>query len=166
MSGVRRTCGVYTERWGWQPHAWPENGLPTFAWRTAPAGLLTRRQMRDAGLAPGGAYPAAQIVCRRGRVRALLFDRNDLTPKRVASAAQLQAVGKALAARRWCPECRTDAGYCIPTSLGRCIACEYPATPARDWPAPDDTGVPDSGTAGVAESVSPGDDIDRPGWAA
>jgi hypothetical protein len=31
VSGVRRTYGVYTERWGWQPHAWCENGLPTFA---------------------------------------------------------------------------------------------------------------------------------------
>ena len=126
MSGVRRTYGVYTERWGWQPHAWCENGLPTFAWRTAPGGLLTRRQMREAGFAPGSAYPVGQIVCRRGRVRALLYAPDDLASKRVPSSAQLAAVGKALAARRWCPDCRTDVGYCIPTSLGRCIDCEFP----------------------------------------
>lgn len=149
MSGVRRTYGIYTERWGWQPHAWAENGLPTYAWRAAPAGLLTRRQMREAGLAPGGAYPVAQIMCRRGRVRALLFDPADLSPKRTASAAQLAAVGKALAARRWCPSCRRDVGYCIPTSLGRCIACEYPERPVDVGPARD------SVTAGLCESVSP-----------
>jgi hypothetical protein len=128
MSGVRRTTrGIYTERWGWQPAAWAENGLPTWSWRRAPAGLLTRRQMRDAGLAPGGAAPVAQIACRRGRIRALLFDPADLRPKRTATPAQLEAVGKALAARRWCPSCGTDAGYCIPTSLGQCVDCAYPA---------------------------------------
>jgi len=98
----------------------------TFAWRTAPGGLLTRRQMREAGFAPGSAYPVGQIVCRRGRVRALLYAPDDLASKRVPSSAQLSAVGKALAARRWCPDCRTDVGYCIPTSLGRCIDCEFP----------------------------------------
>jgi len=127
MSGVRRTAGVYTERWGWQPAAWVENGLPTWAWRCAPKGLVTRRQMREAGLAPGGAWPVAQIVCRRGRRRALLFDPADLAPKRVPTPAQLAAVGKALAARRWCPDCQTDVGYTVPTSLGRCIDCTYPA---------------------------------------
>ena len=62
--------GVVTHRWGWQPTAWLQNGLPTWAWRGAPSGLVTRRQMRELGLAPGGAQPVAQVVCRRGHRRA------------------------------------------------------------------------------------------------
>jgi hypothetical protein len=120
-----------TERWGWQPAAWIEAGLPTWAWRCAPKGLLTRRQMREAGLARGGAEPVAQIVCRRGRRRGYLYDPADLTRKRVPSPAQLAAVAKALAARRWCPSCRTDVGYCVPTSLGRCVDCAYPVPAAE-----------------------------------
>lgn len=155
MSGPRRTYGVMTDRWGWQPAAWMEAGLATFAWRRAPAGLVTRRQMRAAGLAPGGAEPVAQITCRRGRIRALLFDRNDLASKRVATPGQLAAVGKAIAARRWCPDCRADVGYCVPTSLGRCIACHYPDPDSAA------AGLRDSGTAGLGASVTT-DDLDRP----
>jgi hypothetical protein len=118
--------GVMTELWGWQPTAWMQDGLPTWRWRGAPAGLLTRRQMRAQGLAPGGAQPVGQIVCRHGRRYALLYDPTDLAPKRVASPAQLIAVGRALAARRWCPSCRRDVGYCVPTSLGECVDCHYP----------------------------------------
>jgi hypothetical protein len=128
---ARIRCGVMTERWGWQPTAWLQDGLPTWRWRSAPAGLLTRRQMRTAGLAPGGAQPVAQVVCRGGRRRGLLYDPADLVPKRVASPAQLVAVGRALAARRWCPSCRRDVGYCIPTSLGECVDCRYPTRPVQ-----------------------------------
>jgi hypothetical protein len=122
-----------TQQWGWQPLAWEQNGLPSWTWRSAPAGLVTRRQMRTAGFAPGGAEPVGQIVYRRGRreVRALLWDRTDLVPKRVPSAAQREALGKAMAARRWCPTCEQDAGYCVPTSLGMCVDCAYPDTA---WP--------------------------------
>jgi len=159
VSGVRPSCGVDTDRWGFQPAAWVENGLPTFAWRCAPKGLLTRRQMREQGLCPGGAFPVAQIVCRRGRVRALLFDPGDLKPKRVPTAAQLVAVGKALAARRWCQSCRTDVGYTVPTSLGECIDCHYPT---EDQPGPK------SVTTGVGNSASTGAEhtTDRPARAA
>jgi hypothetical protein len=70
-----------TNRWGWQPTAWLQNGLPTWRWRSAPTGLVTRRQMRDLGLAPGGAQPVAQVVCRRGRRRAWLYDPAELAPE-------------------------------------------------------------------------------------
>lgn len=128
MSRPRRRYGVMTARWGWQPLAWEQNGLPTWRWEKAPCGLLTRRQMRAAGLAPAGAEPVAQVVFHRGRheVRALLWDRPDLVAKRVASPAQLVAVGKALAARRWCPSCQQDVGYCISTTLGQCVTCAFP----------------------------------------
>jgi hypothetical protein len=29
-------------------------------------------------------------------------------------------------ARRTCPQCRQDAGYVIPSSLGVCVPCAYP----------------------------------------
>lgn len=142
MSGPRRRRGVMTERWGWQPLAWEQNGLPTWRYGFAPRGLLTRRQMRAAGLAPGGSAPVAQVVVRverrhRQETRAWLWAREDLVTKRVASPAQLVAVGRALAARRWCPSCSRDVGYCIPTSLGACVACALPSL--EPVPAGDDT---------------------------
>lgn len=120
-----------TERWGWQPLAWEQNGLPTWRYGYAPRRLLTRRQMRAQGLAPGGAAPVAQVVVRverryRRETRARLWDRDELVAKRVPSPAQLVALEHALAARRWCPSCSRDVGYCIPTSLGECIACAFP----------------------------------------
>jgi hypothetical protein len=119
---------VMTERWGWQPTAWEQNGLPTWRWRSAPTGLLTRRQMRTARLAPGGADPVGQIVCRRGRRWALLYDPADLAPKRVPTPGQLGAVAAALAARRWCPGCTRDVGYYLRRSRGRCEDCPTDAT--------------------------------------
>ena len=134
MSGPRRCYGVMAERWGWQPLAWEQNGLPSWSWRKAPRGLLTRRQMRSEGLTPGRAWPVGQLVFHHHRreVRALLYDRSELVPKRVASVAQLVALGRALAARRWCRRCGRDVGYCIPTSLGCCVDCAYPDLPGGE----------------------------------
>jgi hypothetical protein len=119
-----------TDRWGWQPTARMRDGLPTWSWRAAPAGLVTRRQMRAQGLAPGGAQPVARVTCRRGRRQAYLYDPGELVAKRVATPAQLGAVAKAVRARRWCPSGAHYADYCIPTSLGECVECHYgePAT--------------------------------------
>lgn len=124
VTGGAVARGVLTEAWGWQPTAWLEDGLPTWRWRCAPRGLLTRRQMRAAGLAPGGSRPVARVVCRRGRRGAGLWDRAALVPKRTPSSAQLEALGRAWAARRWCPSCRRDVGSCVPRSIGRCGACD------------------------------------------
>ena len=72
--------------------------------------------MRTAGLAPGGAEPVGQIVYRRGRreVRALLWDRSDLVAKRVASAAQLEALGKAMAEAAIEEQTVVDAAAWVP----------------------------------------------------
>ena len=91
--------------------------------------------------AGGGAEPVGQIVCRRGRRYGLLYDPADLGPKRVPTPAQLAAVERALAARRWCPSCSRDVGYCIPTSLGECTDCHYQAGAVRQTP-------PVTGTSG------------------
>ena len=154
MSGPRRRRGLDTDRWGWQPLAWEQNGLPTWRYGHAPrgSGLLTRRQMRAENLAPGGAAPVAQVVWtyRCHEVRGQLWDRDHLVAKRVPSPAQLVAVGLALAARRWCPECRSDVGYCFRTSLGCCEVCHDPALFTD--PDPDVSVVP--ALPGVLEEVS------------
>ncbi|MFE6925925.1 DNA translocase FtsK [Nocardia sp. NPDC057663] len=78
----------------------------TYPWRAAPPHLMTRRQLRAAGLAPGGAQPVAVMVRetkRRGKARriwAALFDSTVAPPKREATPAQLEAVAKAVRGRK------------------------------------------------------------------
>lgn len=108
----------------WDPEG-TRYGIPTFWWRGAPAGYATRRQLRAAGLRPGGQEIAAQVLWRGvGGTRAAYLYRVDLArPKRTATPAQLVAVDKALAARRTCPTCGELRGYFIPRSLGECLDC-------------------------------------------
>jgi hypothetical protein len=54
-------------------------GLPTFTWGGAPQGFATLRQLRAAGLRPGGQPVAAQILWRgTGGTRAAYLYRIDL----------------------------------------------------------------------------------------
>ncbi|MBI0300576.1 hypothetical protein JBE04_40525 [Streptomyces sp. PRKS01-29] len=105
-------------------------GIPTFPWQFAPDGLATRRQLRARGLRPGGQPIAAQVMRanrRRGGVQvAFLYRLDRAKPVRPMTAAKSAALAAAMLARRTCPACRTDAGYCIPTSLGLCVTCAYP----------------------------------------
>jgi len=98
-------------------------GLPTYPWRWAPAGLLTRRQLRAKGLRPGGQHITAQILWRRGKRVAYLYREDLALPKRQATPAQLAAIAAALNARRTCPTCRAEKPYYIPRSLGECLDC-------------------------------------------
>jgi hypothetical protein len=101
------------------------HGTPTYAWQAAPDHLVTRRQLRERGLCPGGREPVARLMWAAGRtVRfAHLYDLTHARPKRTPSPAQLAALGKALAARRVCPQCRQSKDYTIPTSLRMCVDC-------------------------------------------
>ncbi|WP_093801134.1 RRQRL motif-containing zinc-binding protein [Streptomyces sp. Wb2n-11] len=106
-------------------------GIPTFQWRFAPDGYATRRQLRARGLRPGGQTVAAQVMRRSRRRKAgvlvtYLYRIDRAKPVRPMTPAKWAAHAKAMAARRTCPNCRTDAGYCIPTSLGMCVTCAYP----------------------------------------
>lgn len=76
--------------------------LDSYDWQTAPAYLMTRRQLRAAGLRPGGAEPVAVMVRqRRGRrLVAHLYDSRTAPPKRRASPAQLVAIAKAVRAHQ------------------------------------------------------------------
>ncbi|WP_030773711.1 RRQRL motif-containing zinc-binding protein [Streptomyces sp. NRRL F-2664] len=104
-------------------------GFPVYRWRLAPDGLATGRQLRAAGLRPGGQDVAAQIERprrRRGPLIAYLYRLDLAKPVRPMTPARRAALAKANAARRCCPICRRDAGYVIPASLGMCTPCAYP----------------------------------------
>ncbi|GGT99350.1 RRQRL motif-containing zinc-binding protein [Streptomyces lateritius] len=106
-------------------------GIPTYPWRYAPDGYATRRQLRALGLRPGGQPVAAQVMRRsRGRKTGVLVGylyRIDLAkPIRPMTSRKWGALALAMLARRTCPQCRLDAGYVIPRSLGTCVSCAYP----------------------------------------
>ncbi|CAM5659547.1 RRQRL motif-containing zinc-binding protein [Streptomyces avidinii] len=106
--------------------------LPVYRWRLAPDGLATRRQLRAAGLRPGGQDVVAQLERprrRRGPLVAYLYLIERAQPVRPMTARRVAALAKANAARRRCPSCRRDAGYVIPASLGMCNACAHPEEP-------------------------------------
>ncbi|MDH6587273.1 hypothetical protein M2161_006379 [Streptomyces sp. SAI-133] len=102
-------------------------GIPTYPWRMAPAGYATRRQLRAKGLRPGGQPIAAQVMVinrRRGTPRVAFLYREELAkPVRPMTSRKWGALALAMLARRTCPRCRLDVGYCIPTSHGICGLC-------------------------------------------
>ncbi|MGR3871624.1 RRQRL motif-containing zinc-binding protein [Streptomyces graminifolii] len=103
--------------------------LPVYRWRLAPDGYATYRQLRALGLRPGGQGVAAQVERprrRRGPLIAYLYRIDRAKPVRAMTPARWAALAKANAARRTCPECRRDAGYVIPPSLGMCPTCAFP----------------------------------------
>lgn len=123
--------GAHIEGIGRVDHAWIEAGLPTLCWNTAPAGLATRRQLRELGLCPGGHDPVAALRRRPGGfLRAWLYRLDLAREKRRVTPAVLAALDKAMTARRTCPTCRRDTGCCVPRSLGECWDC-YLSAPAR-----------------------------------
>lgn len=108
-------------------------GIPEYRWRLAPDGLATRRQLRAMGLRPGGQDVAAEVQRprrRRGPLVAYLYRIDQAKPVRPMTPGRRAALAKAMTARRTCPACRTDAGYCIPRSLGMCVACSDSFTAA------------------------------------
>ncbi|MEV7865290.1 RRQRL motif-containing zinc-binding protein [Streptomyces sp. NPDC088124] len=116
----------------WDPDGTRHGGIPTYPFRLAPEGLATRRQLRAAGLRPGGQDIAAQLLWYSSRYRrkgrspvrvAYLYRIDRALPVRPMTPAKWAALAKANTARRICTECRTDAGYVVPTSLGMCVTC-------------------------------------------
>ncbi|MDM4720358.1 RRQRL motif-containing zinc-binding protein [Micromonospora sp. WMMA1363] len=99
------------------------HGFPTYPYFMAPTGLATRRQLRAAGLRPGGHDPVAQILWWRGKRVAYLYRLDLAQPKRTATPAQREAIGKALRARRTCRVCGVERPYYIPRRHGECLDC-------------------------------------------
>ncbi|WP_327586397.1 hypothetical protein OHA25_04855 [Nonomuraea sp. NBC_00507] len=106
----------------WDPTG-AEFGIPTYPYRMAPNGLATRRQLAALGLRPGGQDIQAQIIWRRGKRVAYLYAIDQAKPKRAATTAQLVALERAMQARRTCPDCLRDVGYCLPKRYGTCLDC-------------------------------------------
>ncbi|MEV5583865.1 RRQRL motif-containing zinc-binding protein [Streptomyces parvus] len=107
--------------------------LPVYPWRLAPDGLATRRQLRALGLRPGGQDVAAQLERprrRRGPLVAYLYRVDRARPVRPMTPGRAAALAAAMRARRTCPNCWLDVGYCIPRSLGVCVPCHDTPTPA------------------------------------
>ncbi|WP_215456383.1 RRQRL motif-containing zinc-binding protein [Streptomyces sp. ATCC 21386] len=105
------------------------HGIPTYPWKCAPDGYATRRQLRAQGLRPGGQPVTVQVLrprYRRGPLVAYLYRIDAAKPVRPMTPAKWAALGKANTARRTCPQCRRDAGYVIPASLGMCVPCAFP----------------------------------------
>jgi hypothetical protein len=98
-------------------------GLPTYPFKFAPDGLATVRQLRAKNLRPGGQDVVAQLMWRKGKRIAHLYRIDLAKPKRVATAAQLAAIDKALRARRVCPACDQLKDYYIPRRTGACLDC-------------------------------------------
>ncbi|MFJ8110048.1 RRQRL motif-containing zinc-binding protein [Streptomyces sp. NPDC096132] len=102
-------------------------GIPTYPWRMAPDGYATRRQLRTRGLRPGGQPVAAQVMVinrHAGTPRVAYLYRVDLAkPVRPMTSRKWGALALAMLARRTCPRCRLDVGYCIPRSHGLCGMC-------------------------------------------
>lgn len=118
-------------------------GLPEHDRTAIPEGLVTRRQLRDLGLSPGGQEPVAILRCRlcatrpqwscRHPTRGLLLRVDLAVPKRVPTLAQELALDRAMAARQTCPECLTRYYACLPLrTLGRCVACDMGIAPSPD----------------------------------
>jgi hypothetical protein len=100
-------------------------GLPTFWWKGAPDGYATVRQLRARGLRPGGQDVAAEVrwMGVGGERVAYLYRVADAKPKRTATPRQLEAIAKALVARRTCRTCGIVRDYYIRTSLDECFEC-------------------------------------------
>ncbi|GGU94880.1 hypothetical protein FHX79_113716 [Streptomyces cavourensis] len=97
-----------------------------YRWRLAPEGLATRRQLRAMGLRPGGQEVVAEVHRPRRRrppLVAYLYRIEHARPVRPMTPGRAAALAAAMLARRTCPNCLVDVGYCIPRSLGMCAPC-------------------------------------------
>nr|WP_012476909.1 hypothetical protein [Streptomyces sp. 44030]ABC67341.1 hypothetical protein pRL1.12 [Streptomyces sp. 44030] len=129
------------------------DGLPAFGWGSAPAGLLTRRQLAAERLRPVG-DPVALIIWGRARSDgrparwaarpagppgppgplgrparwAALFPVDQAADKRPCTPGMRAAIGAALAARRVCQLCGPIDHY---TRSGLCSACFVIAGPTK-----------------------------------
>lgn len=96
--------------------------IPHYEPHTAPDGLATLRQLRTLGLRPGGSDPVAELVWRGGSWAAL-YRIEDCKPKWPMTPGRWRSVEAMLQARRICPVCGIDVGYCISRRHGACGLC-------------------------------------------
>ncbi|WP_445520959.1 RRQRL motif-containing zinc-binding protein [Streptomyces sp. NEAU-174] len=108
-----------------------------------PEGLLTRRQLREQKLSPGGQDPVAILRCKACAfqpewscthpTRAWLWRRDLAKPSRVPTLAQEWALDRAMAARQTCPKCKRRYYFCLPLrTQGWCDPCHHGFEPSPD----------------------------------
>ncbi|MBZ6204700.1 hypothetical protein KVH17_34080 [Streptomyces olivaceus] len=108
-----------------------------------PEGLVTRRQLRELGLSPGGHGPVAVLRCKGCSyrpeqacihpTRAWLYSVALARPKRTPTLAQEEALDRAMAARSTCPECGRRYYFCLPLrTQGCCDPCARGYEPSPD----------------------------------
>ncbi|MGW3984116.1 RRQRL motif-containing zinc-binding protein [Streptomyces mirabilis] len=118
-------------------------GLPEYDRRELPEGLVTRRQLRDMNLSPGGQSPVGILRCRlclnrpdwscRHPTRGYLVRLDLAKPKRVPTIAQEWALDRAMAARQTCPKCKRRYYFCLPLrTKGSCDPCFEGYEPSPD----------------------------------
>jgi hypothetical protein len=124
------------------------SGLPEYDRGACPDHLVTRRQLRDLDVSPGGHGPVGILRCKRCAYeplwscthpsRAWLYDLRLAKRKRKPTLAQEEALDRAMAARQTCPKCERRYFFCLPLkTLGSCLEC-FDGTPAdpNDYIAP------------------------------
>jgi len=128
LESLRGTRSIYVE---FYDPGGQRFGLPTYPYRDAPGGWLTRRQLRARGLRPGGQPPAGQVLWRhRGKRRvAYLYLESLALPVRPMTPAMWRSHAAAMCARMTCPVCGTWRPYCIPVSRGMCNDCDAGSAP-------------------------------------
>lgn len=118
-------------------------GLPEYDRRDIPEGLVTRRQLRDMNLSPGGQSPVGILRCKlclhrpdwscRHPTRGYLVRLDLAKPKRVPTIAQEWALDRAMAARQTCPKCKRRYYFCLPLrTKGSCDPCFEGYEPSPD----------------------------------
>jgi hypothetical protein len=128
LESLRNTRSIYVEFY--DPDG-ARYGLPTYPFKAAPPGWLTRRQLRALGLRPGGQEPCGQLLWKHHgkRRQAWLYLRSLALPVRPMTPGKWGAVACALVARSTCARCGQVQRYCIPTSVGVCNTCAAGSTP-------------------------------------
>lgn len=106
------------------------DGLPLLSWGSAPENTLaTRRQLRAAGLRPGGQDPVALLYFRHlpacTTVLAELFQIEHAKPVRPMTPAKQAALNRALTARRTCRACGETGPGELPRPERVCEPCRY-----------------------------------------
>lgn len=102
-------------------------GLPVWRWGSAPAGLVTARQLREQRLRRRrGQEPFGLLVWRKrgcGEQVAELYRVDLAVPSRTMTPAVLASIEAMCRAHRVCRACGTESDRWLPTSTWRCDDC-------------------------------------------
>lgn len=111
---------------------WPGrlvDGMPEFEFRCAPPGLSTARQLREAGLCPGGREPFARLRWGKrnhSKKWAWLYVTAYAKPSRVPTPAQREVLNQMMKTRRTCAAGHV-ANHCVRLSDQMCGDHAYAA---------------------------------------